>query len=106
MGGGGQETREYNRRREGACEGDALRGMDDAHLAFGEHGRESESSPSLALAPSPHSKKRNFKVSFPLGDLPDMTSNVNGSCSDGYYTGFLAQVSAYTVMGMGKHRKI
>ena len=80
--GGGQETSGYNRRREeGATERDVLRGMDDAHLAFGEHGRERAKErarvlPRACPIPPPHSKKRNFKVSLPLGDLPQMTSAV------------------------------
>ena len=82
--GGGQETSGYNRRlEEAASERDVLRGMDDAHLAFGEHGRERTKErervrPRARPMPraSPHSKKRNFKVSLPLGDLPQMTSAV------------------------------
>ena len=71
--GGGQETSEYNMER---AERTMLRGIDDAHLAFGEHEGESEEREGVSIDedrkisglvyPLPPSRIQNVATSLPF----------------------------------------
>ena len=85
--GGGQETSEYNMER---AERTMLRGIDDAHLAFGEHEGESEEREGVSICdvrkisglvyPLPPSHIQNIATSSPfvsfLGTPPPSCANV------------------------------